>query len=595
MRRLLLLVACLLPLPVSAAVFVVPHDESLIKDADAIVVAHIRGMNAVFDANGDIVTEIDLEIERVLKGDIPLGEPLRIRELGGIIGTRGLFVSESATYWTSNRGLIFLERHGDGWRTYGTSLGKFDFVQDHDGRNLAVRWATRDDHSQRWSPEGHPHEERLRDADKFLNYISRRADPARRPPPSTIPRTIAATAEVEADYFVERAPGGKLTAPYAWDPSTNATYPPSAYTQGTFRWDIFDAGGSVTFFASGAQPNYDYIGTAQRALAAWTNDPGSNIDYRYGGTNSAGFVEDQVNSIVYNSPTGVPAGALAYAKWYAGDVHTYKGEQFYSISEGDVVMKQNPGVSQKMFDEAITHELGHTLGFRHSDQGTPSSTQAVMKAVLSGQWGASLGPWDIEAVSVVYTGASAPPPPVGTPGNLTATATNTTTVAVRWNAATNATSYTLERATRIGQWTQIAQFNGTDWNDTGRTPNTTYLYRVRAANGTVTSAYSNIDHATTIIFTDDPLGIDTPIRAVHLTQLRTTVNAVRVAAGLSALTYTDPNPAGVAVKAVHINELRTALSAALAAIGKSASFSGTVSSGTPIRAIHFQELRDLVK
>lgn len=601
MPRFFLALVLLAGVPAFGAVFVVPHDESLINDADAIIVARVRDMNAVFAANGDIVTELDLEIERVLKGDFPLDQPLRITELGGIIGTRGLFVSESATYWIDNRALIFLERHGDGWRTYGTSLGKFDFVEDHDGRGLAVRWATRDDHSQRWSPEGHPHEERYRDAEKFLNYIARRTDPLRRPPPSDMPRprltTNGTEADAEADYFVE-PPSGKLAAPEAWDPAATAVYPPSAYTQGTFRWDIFDKGGSVTFFSSGTQPGYDHVGAAQRALAAWTNDAGSNVDYRYGGTNTRGFVEDSMNTIVFNSSTDVPSGALAYARWYAGDVHTYKGETFYSISEGDVVVRSGITSTQQVFEEAVTHELGHTLGFRHADQGTPSSTQAVMKAILTGQYGASLGPWDIDAVRTVYTGVSTPPPPVvpGTPTGLVAAATSTSTISIAWNPAANATSYIVERATRIGQWVEVGQVPGTTFGQSGLTPNTTYLYRVRAANGTVLSTYSNLDHATTIIFTDDPLvaGV-TRIKAIHITQIRTAVNAVRIAAGLPALTYTDPNPTRVPVKAVHINELRTALSAALSGIGKSAAFTGTVTARTPIRAIHFQELRNLVK
>jgi len=598
MPRFVLALVLLAGVPAFGAVFVVPHDESLIKDADAIVVAHIRGMNAVFDANGDIVTELDLEIERVLKGDVPLDEPLRIHEMGGIIGTRGLFVSESATYWIDNRALIFLERNGDGWRTYGTSLGKFDFVQDHDDRNLAVRWATRDDHSQRWTPEGHPHEERYRDAEKFLNYIARRTDPLRRTPPSTLPRMTTTAVDLEADYFVEPPSDGKLAAPYAWDPASNAVYPPSAYTQGTFRWDVFDKGGAVTFFASGTQPGYDHVGAAQRALAAWTSDAGSNVDYRYGGTNTRGFVEDSVNTIVFNSAGDVPAGALAYARWYAGNIHNYKGEQFYSISEGDVVVRSGITISQKSFEEAVTHELGHTLGFRHSDQGTPSSTAAVMKAVLTGQYGASLGPWDIEAVRTVYTGVTQPPNPIipNTPTGLVATATGTTTVSIAWSAAANATSYILERATRIGQWVQIAQVPGTSHGDSGLSPNTTFLYRVRAANGTALSTYSNLDLATTIVFTDDPLIVRvTRLKAVHITQLRTAVNAVRIAAGLSGLNYTDPSPAGVPVKAVHINELRNALSAALSGIGKVSSFTDTVTARTPIRAIHFQELRNLVK
>ena len=588
-----MLLLALLPLSASAAVQIIQPDADLINEADAIVIGTIRGMTGVYALNGDIVTEIDIVPERVLKGDIPLGETLRIRENGGLVGSRAMFVSEAPVYWDENRALIFLERTADGsWRTYGASMGKFDFVQDNAQRNLAVRWATEEHGGLRWTPEGTPHEERLRDSDLFLRYIVRVVGHV-----SNIPRRRDAQPPA-ADYFVEQpAAPDQLSKPAAFDPVVTATYPPSAYTQGTFRWDVFDKGGSTTFFASGTQPGYDHIGAAQRALAAWTNEPGSNIDYRYGGTNSRGFVEDSVNTIVFNSSADVPAGALAYSKWYANNVHTYKGEQFYSISEGDAVMKSSPGVSQKVFDEAITHELGHTLGFRHSDQGTPSSTQAVMKAVLSGAYGATLGPWDIEAAQTVYTATNTTPTSVGTPTNVVATATGTSTASVTWTGAANAQAYDVERAEVLGQWAVIARVNGTSFNDSGLTANKTYLYRVRAVNGSTMSTYSNIDHATTIVFADDPLvPRSTVIKAVHLTQLRTAVNAVRVAAALPVQSWTDPNPAGVPVKAVHITQLRSALSAALTALGKSASFTDpSLGTGVVVKAVHFQELRNLTK
>jgi hypothetical protein len=183
----------------------------------------------------------------------------------------------------------------------------------------------------------------------------------------------------------------------------------------------------VSFYQSGSQPGYDATGAAQRALAAWTNEAGSNVSYVYAGTRSVGFVQDNVNAIVFNSASDVPSGALAFAKWYGNSSHTYKGETFYSISEGDVVVRSNISVTQKVFEEAVTHELGHTLGFRHSDQGTPSSTAAVMKAVLSGNYGATLGPWDIEAVQTVYTGTTTTPTCV--PPSITSEPTSATIAA----------------------------------------------------------------------------------------------------------------------------------------------------------------------
>lgn len=61
------------------------------------------------------------------------------------------------------------------------------------------------------------------------------------------------------------------------------------------------------------------------------------------------------------------------------------------------------------------------------------------------------------------------------------------------------------------------------------------------------------------------------------------------------MSWTDPSPAGVTVKAVHINELRNALAEALTILGKTAVYTDLVTSLTPVRAMHFQELRNLTK
>ncbi len=98
-------------------------------------------------------------------------------------------------------------------------------------------------------------------------------------------------------------------------------------------------------------------------------------------------------------------------------------------------------------------------------------------------------------------------------------------------------------------------------------------------------------------FTDDPIrpGV-TPIRAIHFTELRTRIDALRSAAGLGRFRWTDPVlRAGVTrVRLVHLLELRAALSAVYAAAGRPAPrWSDTVAAGgaTPIRAVHVTELR----
>ena len=101
-------------------------------------------------------------------------------------------------------------------------------------------------------------------------------------------------------------------------------------------------------------------------------------------------------------------------------------------------------------------------------------------------------------------------------------------------------------------------------------------------------------------FTDDPLqpGV-TPVKAVHFTELRTRIDALRSAAGLPRFSWTDPVlRAGVTrVRRVHLIELRAALVEAYRASGRSAprwSDMSLAAGATPIRAAHLMELRAAV-
>jgi hypothetical protein len=348
----------------SAEYFIVPSDTELITNAEAIAIVKVTAIHSAFAGEKNIVTNIDVEPELVLKGDFDRSAPVRIVEPGGVVGTQIMVVSAAPRYWIDNRALVFLTREDGEWRTWGASLGKFDFVRDAAGRELAVRWATPGHDPSLWTPEGQPHQEKLRDARLFLEFVRELLFAGGAPKTPDRPAIASTSVAAEPDYFVAH-PAGELTAPFAWDPAATGAFPPSAYTQGNFRWSVFDEGGSVTFRVSGTQPNFDSVGAAQRGLAAWTNDPGSNVSYVYGGTSTAGFTGDGQNTIVYNQSSGVPAGAIAYAQWFGGETHEYENEIFYSIVEGDVIVKSNLSVSAKVFDEAITHELGHTLGFRH--------------------------------------------------------------------------------------------------------------------------------------------------------------------------------------------------------------------------------------
>ena len=92
---------------------------------------------------------------------------------------------------------------------------------------------------------------------------------------------------------------------------------------------------------------------------------------------------------------------------------------------------------------------------------------------------------------------------------------------------------------------------------------------------------------------------ETPVRAVHFTELRARIDAVRRAAGLRRFAWTDPVlTAGVTpVRLTHLLELRSALAAAYASSGRSAPIwtdPAPERERTVIRVAHVMELRTAV-
>lgn len=184
---------------------------------------------------------------------------------------------------------------------------------------------------------------------------------------------------------------------------------------------------------------------------------------------------------------------------------------------------------------------------------------------------------------------------IATPTGVTATATTATSVTVNWNAVAGATSYEVYRRAAGGGYLLAGSPAAPPFVN-AVTSGASYLYRVRAVNGSGTSVDSDPDLATAVIFTDDPLAAAvTRVRATHITQLRTAVNAVRDLAGQPAATFTDPAlSAAIRVRRIHLIELRTALDAARSALGLPALVytDPTITAGTTVvRAAHVTGVR----
>ncbi len=128
----------------------------------------------------------------------------------------------------------------------------------------------------------------------------------------------------------------------------------------------------------------------------------------------------------------------------------------------------------------------------------------------------------------------------------------------------------------------------------------TFTYQVTDDVGGTAEATVTVTVRAAAPFTDPVLTVGvTPVKAVHMTELRTRADAVRVGCGLTAAPWTDPvlTAKVTPIKAVHTTELRAAVTAAYAACARTAPAwtDPVLTVGvTPIKAVHMTELREAV-
>jgi RHS repeat-associated protein len=198
----------------------------------------------------------------------------------------------------------------------------------------------------------------------------------------------------------------------------------------------------------------------------------------------------------------------------------------------------------------------------------------------------------------------------GAPSALTATPSSSN-VALSWTAASGASKYRVERKAAGSSYGLLTTTTSTSAADSGASAGSAYLYRVCAADAAnnCTSDYSNIALGAKLNFTTDATIVSyaenpataTEIKAAHITELRTAINAVRSLAGQSGGSWTHSGlAAGDFIYADDVRDLRSQLNDALVAldIQTSSYTDNTIISyaddpfnATVFKAVHIRELR----
>jgi hypothetical protein len=458
-----------------AITYIVPNDRDLVKRAEAIVIATAVESHAEIRDDQRIVTVATLRVERVLKGSV--GESVQLVELGGSVGNRVTFIPGSPRYEGGKRYLVFLRTNNLGeWMTYGFGLGKFEFTQDLRGRELLTRGSTDEKIFGLDENDGSLHVEKLRGGPEFLTFVETRT---RSDSPASETYFVNPSDVVFAT-FPEFRPRVSRFVPIAQ--STRPDY----LLAGNFRWQAPSAGFLYCCGAQTGGTGLDGPSASSGGMAAWNSLAGAGINYTLTGPepnqsqvpNGLGGAPDGKNDIIFNDRHGIIGGSGAVAVGGISDTNgTYSnlgdGFTYNRTSEVDIETGNNlPSfIDQSLYIQLLTHEMGHTLGFRHADgTSSPLSPQngdggcqapapcstvgaAIMASVIPKPNNiGSLSQWERDAAQTNYgsgpvctapsitTQPSSQSISLGSQANLTVGATGTANLTYQWYSGGSPTS-----------------------------------------------------------------------------------------------------------------------------------------------------------
>ena len=448
------LLACFFAGTLSAATYLPLSDADLARRSPEIVRARVDSQTVGLErVNGkDIpVTIVTFERLETLKGRIPT-QRFRVRLPGGRVGDVVSRVPGTPVFEEGQEVLLFLRPasgRGSDFFLSEFGLAHFEIRADANGRRFALR------------PAFPPEED---------DYLSRRTS-------TVAPTAIGTTRRLRVADSFERAlkaigSGGSMPAIEYAAPRGHLTdrsgrvrplfvniggrEPGDCMGGCLFRW-FWDTGKSPNGVVSisGTQSNLsdssDGSPHVANAVTQWTGIAGTVV--KYSGPTEGGNVTVNLDTTVdfnggsaYNTTLACGSGGVLglggtqNATAPSGG-YTFKGDpNYYAMQTGVVTMRKLTGSAGcydfATFRTAVMHELGHSLGLGHPDQGqsTHSTTTsadwavAVMHSSVPPSHPSTPQTDDVQAIQFYYgTGAAATPTPTPTPTSPSGTPTRTPT------------------------------------------------------------------------------------------------------------------------------------------------------------------------
>jgi Matrixin/Putative binding domain, N-terminal len=376
--------------PAGASTVLYRSDAALVAMSSRVVRAQALDVRAE-QVDGLIVTVTRFAVLEDFTGGTD--SVIEVRELGGAIGDRTMWVPGAPRYTPGQEVVLCLEPWRGGYRTVSMGFSAFSVR-----RSAGVQPVL----------------------DRFADGLSVVGAPTALA--ATTPRTLDDFRNVASVVKGVRAVTLRETAPVTGPIGSEYTL------LSNLRWHQADNDTPVLWYRN---PDYPHPLTAgsidaeiQTSLAAWSNPTTARITLNYGGERSqpsaatAQYPCEAANQgagiITFDDPGNFLSGnTLAVGGGCAGgSTRTINGQTFYGFTHGFIVFNELSGsfTTAPNFTRVLTHELGHGIGLGHSTQQAalmyPSCCHSATPVPPS------IGADDLAGITFVYPmPATTPPPP----------------------------------------------------------------------------------------------------------------------------------------------------------------------------------------